>query len=114
MKSNNLIISEKSKETEKIIQENKKKLDHMHNIKAMISEKSNSQIQKLIDIENAMTKNIERKKLYKKLVLIGGIVTFLQLLGISISFAINSYLPFLLSLSIAILCAILLTNKNLQ
>ncbi|MBO1222755.1 MerR family transcriptional regulator [Staphylococcus nepalensis] len=114
MKSINLIISEKIKETEKIIQENKKKLDHMHNIKAMISEKSNSQIQKLIDIENAMTKNAERKKLYKKLFLIGGIGTFSQLLGISISFAVKSYLPFLISLTIAILCAILITNNYFQ
>lgn len=114
MRSTNLIISEKINETEKIIQENKKKLDHMYNIKAMISEKSNSQIQKLIDIENAMTKNAERKKLYKKLFLIGGIGTFSQLLGISISFAIKSYLPFLISLIIAILCAILITNKYFQ
>lgn len=114
MKSINLITSEKIKETEKIIQENKKKLDHMHNIKSMISEKSNSQIQKLIDIENAMTKNAERKKLYKKLFLIGGIGTFSQLLGISISFAVKSYLPFLISLIIAILCAILITNKYFQ
>ncbi|MBK4047766.1 MerR family transcriptional regulator [Staphylococcus aureus] len=53
MKSVNLIISEKIIETEKVVQENKKKLDH---IKNMISEKSNSQIQKLIDIDNAMTK----------------------------------------------------------
>lgn len=114
MKSINLIISEKMNETEKIIQENKKKLNHMHNIKTMISEKSNSQIQKLIDIENAMTKNAERKKLYKKLFLIGGIGTFSQLLGISISFAVKSYLPFLLLLIIAILCAILITNKYFQ
>lgn len=114
MRSTNLIISEKINETEKIIQENKKKLDHMYNIKAMISEKSNSQIQKLIDIENAMTKNAARKKLYKKLFLIGGIGTFSQLLGISISFAIKSYLPFLISLIIAILCAILITNKYFQ
>lgn len=111
MKSINLIISKKIDETEKVIQENEKKLDHMQNIKNMISEKSNSQIQKLIDIENAMTKNIKHKKLYKNLFLIGGIGTFFQILGISISFAIKSYLPFLIGLIIAILCAILITKK---
>lgn len=84
MKSINLIISKKINETEKVIQENEKKLDHMQNIKNMTSEKSNSQIQKLIDIENAMTKNTERKKLYKNLFLIGGIGLFTQILGISV------------------------------
>lgn len=61
-----------------------------------------------------MIKNAERKKLYKKLFLIGGIGTFSQLLGISISFAVKSYLPFLISLTIAMLCAILITNKYFQ
>lgn len=96
MKSVTLLLQQKINTTEDIIKKDQQNLKYMQDVQNMISEESNSQIQKLLDIENAMGKNKEHKKLYKSLFIIGGLGTFIQLLGISISFAINNYLSFLI------------------
>lgn len=111
MKAINLILDQKINETTSKIEQYQAHLKHIQNIKNTISEKSNSQISKLIDIENAMERNHERNDLYKKLFIIGGLATFIQLVGVSISFAVKSYLPFLVSLIVGVICAVVITNK---
>jgi DNA-binding transcriptional MerR regulator/DNA-directed RNA polymerase subunit RPC12/RpoP len=111
MKAINLILEQKINETTNKIEQQQSQLKHIQNIKNTITENSNSQIHKLIDIENAMERNDERKDLYKKLFIIGGCATFIQLVGVSISFAIKSYLPFFVSLIIGVICATAITNK---
>src|SRR5699024_849235 len=95
----------------KLLKEGQKKLNNLKYVKSMISETSNSSIQKLLDIEDVMSKNHNKAILYRNLFFIGGLATFVQLIGISISFAIKSYLPFLISFVFGIACAILMTNK---
>lgn len=111
MKAIHLLLDQKIKDDEQRIEEEQKNLNNMKNIKSMISETSNSPIQKLLDIEDVMHKNKNISRLYKKLFLIGGLGTFIQLIGISISFAIKSYFPFLISFVLASICAIIMTSK---
>ena len=111
MKSVTLLLQRKINTTEDIIKKDQQNLKYMQDVQNMISEESNSQIQKLLDIEHAMEKNNEYKKLHKKLFIIGGLGTFVQLLGISISFAINSYIPFLISFIFGVVCAIIISKK---
>jgi DNA-binding transcriptional regulator GbsR (MarR family) len=63
MKAINLILEQKISETTNKIEQQQSQLKHIQNIKNTITEHSNSQIQKLIDIENAMEINDERKRL---------------------------------------------------
>ena len=111
MKAIHLLLDQKIKDDEQRIEEEQKKLNNMKNIKSMISETSNSPIQKLLDIEDVMNKNKSISRLYKKLFLIGGLGTFIQLIGISMSFAIKSYFPFLISFVLASMCSIIITSK---
>ncbi|PTJ20715.1 hypothetical protein BU069_02055 [Staphylococcus succinus] len=82
MKAIHLLLDQKIKDDEQRIEEEQKKLNNMKNIKSMISETSNSPIQKLLDIEDVMHKNKSISRLYKKLYLIGGLGTFIKLIGI--------------------------------
>ncbi|RIL95989.1 MerR family transcriptional regulator, partial [Staphylococcus equorum] len=111
LKSIYLLLDQKIEGDEQRIKEDQQNLNNMKRVKSMISETSNSPIQKLLDIEDVMNKNENISKLYRKLFLVGGLGTLVQLIGISISFAIKSYLPFLISFVVAIICAMTMTNK---
>ncbi|MGO2109418.1 MAG: MerR family transcriptional regulator [Staphylococcus equorum] len=88
-----LLLNQKIEDDEQRIKEDQQRLNNLKRVKSMISETSNSPIQKLLDIEDVMNKNENISKLYRKLFLVGGLGTLVQLIGISISFAIKSYLP---------------------
>ncbi|WP_271399725.1 hypothetical protein [Staphylococcus nepalensis] len=65
MKSVTLLLQQKINTTEDIIKKDQQNLKYAQDVQNMISEESNSQIQKLLDIEHAMEKNNEYKNFIK-------------------------------------------------
>ncbi|KAB2478776.1 MerR family transcriptional regulator [Staphylococcus sp. CH99b_3] len=111
MKAVHLLLEQKIIQDEQKIAETQKKIKHMKQVKSMITESSTSPLPKINVIENILIKHKYSKQLYKKLFIIGAIGTLIQVVGLSISVVMKSYLPFIIALLLGVICAIQLTNR---
>lgn len=114
LKAIRLMVEQKIEEGERDIKIQQQQLAYMKHLKSMISAKSHSQINQLIDIDEAMSKNKQRQHLHIQLIVIASIGTFIQVIGLSISFAMKHYLPFLMAFILGVGCAALLTRRYYQ
>src|SRR5699024_772752 len=111
MKAVHLLLEQKIIQDEQKIAETQKKIKHMKQVKSMITESSTSPLPKINVIETILANNKNTQKLYKKLFVTGAIGTLIQVVGLSISVVMKSYLPFIIALLLGVICAIQLTNR---
>lgn len=111
MKAIYLLLEQKIIQDEQKVTETQQKIKHMKQVKSMITESSTSPLPKINVIENILIKHKYSKQLYKKLFIIGAIGTLIQVVGLSISVVMKSYLPFIIALLLGVICAIQLTNR---
>lgn len=111
MKAVHLLLEQKIIHDEQKIAETQKKIKHMKQVKSMITESSTSPLPKINVIETILANNKNTQKLYKKLFVTGAIGTLIQVVGLSISVVMKSYLPFIIALLLGVICAIQLTNR---
>lgn len=111
MKAIYLLLEQKIIQDEQKVTETQQKIKHMKQVKSMITESSTSPLPKINVIENILIKHKYSKQLYKKLFIIGAIGTLIQVVGLSISVVMKSYLPLIIALLLGVICAIQLTNR---
>lgn len=114
LKAIRLMVERKIDERAHDIKIQQQQLAYMKHLKSMITANSHSQINQLIGIDEAMSKNKQRQHLHIQLVVMAGIGTFIQVVGLSVSFAMKHYLPFLMSFILGVGCAALLTRRYYQ
>ncbi|UXU52490.1 MerR family transcriptional regulator [Staphylococcus arlettae] len=111
MKAVHLLLEQKIIQDEQKIAETQKKIKHMKQVKSMITESSTSPLPKINVIETILANNKNTQKLYKKLFVTGAMGTLFQVIGLSLSIVMKSYLPLIIALLLGVICAIQLTNR---
>ena len=111
MKAIYLLLEQKIIQDEQKVTETQQKIKHMKQVKSMITESSTSPLPKINVIETILANNKNTQKLYKKLFVTGAIGTLIQVVGLSISVVMKSYLPLIIALLLGVICAIQLTNR---